>query len=50
MKDIVWYVPALRQFVVQEYERRNPWNALTAYERNELTSYVVRAGEVLAKR
>ena len=48
--DVHWYVPALRNFVAQEYERRNSAGAVDRFSRNELTSYSLRGSDSFAQR
>jgi Caspase domain len=48
--DVHWYVPALRNFVAHEYERRNSANAIDRNSRNELTSYSLRGADSFAQR
>ena len=50
-KEVIWYVPALRNFVAIEYEVRNSYGSIQSFVRHELTSYSIRgADEALAKR
>jgi Caspase domain len=48
--DVHWYVPALRNFVAHEYERRNSAGAVDRFSRNELTSYSLRGSDSFAQR
>ncbi len=50
-KEVIWYVPALRNFVASEYEQRFGNNVIESFTRNELTSFSVRgADEALSQR
>jgi Caspase domain len=50
-KEVIWYVPALRNFVASEYEQRFGNNVIDSFTRSELTSFSVRgANEALSQR
>ena len=49
-KETFWYVPALRNFVANEYEQRTQRGELVTFSRNEMTSYSVRVAQNLAQR
>ncbi len=49
-RDVHWYVPALRNFVAHEYERRDRNGKIDRYTRNELTSFSLSSADSLALR
>ena len=50
-KEVLWYVPALRNYVAFDSEVRTSYGQIRSTNRHELTSYSVRgADEALAKR
>ncbi len=49
-RDVHWYVPALRNFVAHEYERRDRSGKIDRYTRNELTSFSLSSADSLALR
>ena len=48
--NTIWYVPALRNYVVNDLEWRDQRGHLKSFERHELTSFSVRGAEYLAQR
>ena len=48
--NTLWYVPALRNYVVNDLEWRDQRGQLQFFERHELTSFSVRGAENLAQR
>ena len=48
--NTIWYVPALRKYVVTDLEWRDQRGHLKSFERHELTSFSVRGAEYLAQR
>ena len=49
-KSTFWYVPALRNYVANEFEQRDNHNHIQFNERHELTSFSVRGAESFAGR
>ena len=49
-KETFWYVPALRNYVANEFEQRDNRNHIQFNERNELTSFSVRGADSFAGR
>jgi hypothetical protein len=50
INEVLWYVPALRNFVASEYEKRGQNGNVQSYDRHELTSFSVRGADHLAQR
>ena len=50
IKEVFWYVPALRNFVAVEYLQRGQNGHVQSYYRHELTSFSVRGADHLAQR
>lgn len=49
-KETFWYVPALRNYVANEFEQRDNHNHIQINERHELTSFTVRGADSFAGR